>query len=77
MIEQARARLPGVRHAAGDLTRLIQPDNADGWGVVLGWYSLIHLAGSEFPPPSPRSPVRSHPVASSCRPDTPATSSDR
>jgi uncharacterized protein YceH (UPF0502 family) len=49
MIEQARARFPGVRYDIGDLTRLIRPENADGWGAVLGWYSLIHLAGSEFP----------------------------
>jgi uncharacterized protein len=49
MVEQARARFPGVRYAVGELTRLIRPENADGWGAVLGWYSLIHLAGSEFP----------------------------
>jgi uncharacterized protein YceH (UPF0502 family) len=49
MIEQARARFPGVRYDVGDLTRLIRPESADGWGAVLGWYSLIHLAGSEFP----------------------------
>jgi uncharacterized protein YceH (UPF0502 family) len=49
MVEQARARFPGVRYDVGDLTRLIRPGNAEGWGAVLGWYSLIHLAGSEFP----------------------------
>lgn len=49
MVEQARARFPGVRYDVGDLTRLIRPENAGGWGAVLGWYSLIHLAGSEFP----------------------------
>ncbi len=49
MVEQARARFPGVRYDVGDLTRLIRPENADGWGAVLGWYSLIHLADSEFP----------------------------
>ena len=49
MIEQAQARFPGVRYDVGDLTRLIRPPTADGWGAVLGWYSLIHLAGSEFP----------------------------
>jgi uncharacterized protein YceH (UPF0502 family) len=49
MVEQARARFPGVRYDVGDLTRLIRPADADGWGAVLGWYSLIHLAGSEFP----------------------------
>lgn len=49
MIEQARALFPGVRYDVADLTRLLRPENADGWGAVLGWYSLIHLAGSEFP----------------------------
>jgi len=49
MVDQARARFPGLRYDVGDLTRLIRPVNADGWGAVLGWYSLIHLAGSEFP----------------------------
>ena len=49
MVEQAQSRFPGVRYDVGDLTRLIRPETADGWGAVLGWYSLIHLAGSEFP----------------------------
>jgi uncharacterized protein len=49
MVEQARARFPGVRYDVGDLTRLIRPEAASGWGAVLGWYSLIHLAGSEVP----------------------------
>jgi uncharacterized protein YceH (UPF0502 family)/2-polyprenyl-3-methyl-5-hydroxy-6-metoxy-1,4-benzoquinol methylase len=49
MVEQARARFPGVTYDVGDLTRLLRPAHADGWGAVLGWYSLIHLAGSEFP----------------------------
>jgi hypothetical protein len=49
MVEQARARFPGVRYDVGDLRQLIRPERADGWGAVLGWYSLIHLAGSEFP----------------------------
>jgi uncharacterized protein len=49
MIEQARARFPGLRFDVGDLTRLMRPENAGGWGAVLGWYSLIHLAASELP----------------------------
>ncbi|MBI4944152.1 MAG: DUF480 domain-containing protein [Actinobacteria bacterium] len=49
MVEQARERFPGLRFDVGDLTRLIRPETADGWGAVLGWYSLIHLAGSELP----------------------------
>lgn len=49
MVEQAGARFPGVRYEVGDLRRLMRPPTAPGWGAVLGWYSLIHLAGSEFP----------------------------
>lgn len=49
MIEEAKARFPDVRYEVGDLTRLLRPDTADGWGAVLAWYSLIHLAGSELP----------------------------
>lgn len=49
MVEQARTRFPGLRFDVADLTRLIRPEDADGWGAVLGWYSLIHLADSELP----------------------------
>jgi uncharacterized protein YceH (UPF0502 family)/SAM-dependent methyltransferase len=49
MVEQARGRYPHVRFDVGDLTRLMRPESADGWGAVLGWYSLIHLADSELP----------------------------
>jgi hypothetical protein len=49
MVEQARSRFPQVRYEVGDLTRLMRPQAADGWGAVLGWYSLVHLAGSELP----------------------------
>jgi uncharacterized protein YceH (UPF0502 family)/SAM-dependent methyltransferase len=49
MVDEARIRFPGVRYEVGDLTRLMRPESADGWGAVLGWYSLIHLADSEFP----------------------------
>ncbi|MFN8079892.1 MAG: DUF480 domain-containing protein [Kineosporiaceae bacterium] len=49
MVTQARDRFPGVRFDVGDLRRLMRPETADAWGAVLGWYSLIHLAGSELP----------------------------
>ena len=48
MVEQARTRFPELHFDVGDLTRLIRPATADGWGAVLGWYCLIHLADSEF-----------------------------
>ncbi len=49
MIEQARSRFPDLRYEVGDLLRLMRPTTAEGWGAVLGWYSLIHFAGSELP----------------------------
>lgn len=49
MVEQARRRHPDVTYEVGDLRRLLRPANRDGWGAVLAWYSLIHLAASELP----------------------------
>jgi uncharacterized protein len=49
MVEEARRRHPGVTYQVGDLRRLIRPTTSDGWGAVLAWYSLIHLAASELP----------------------------
>ncbi len=49
MVAQARRLHPDVRYDVGDLRRLLRPETAPGWGAVLGWYSLIHLAGSELP----------------------------
>jgi len=49
MVEQARRRHPGVTYEVGDLRRLMRPATHDGWGAVLAWYSLIHLAESELP----------------------------
>ncbi|MGI8458728.1 MAG: DUF480 domain-containing protein [Propionibacteriaceae bacterium] len=49
MVAEARRLHPDVRYDVGDLRRLLRPETASGWGAVLGWYSLIHLAGSELP----------------------------
>ena len=49
MIAEARRRFPGVTYQVGDLRRLMRPTTHDGWGAVLAWYSLIHLAASELP----------------------------
>ena len=48
MVDEARRRYPGVSYQVGDLRRLIRPTTHDGWGAVLAWYSLIHLAASEL-----------------------------
>lgn len=49
MVVEAQQRHPDVRYEVGDLRRLMRPAAAVGWGAVLGWYSLIHLAASELP----------------------------
>ena len=49
MLDQARRRHPEVDFEVGDLRSLIRPASYDGWGAVLAWYSLIHLAPSELP----------------------------
>ncbi|NUR09057.1 MAG: DUF480 domain-containing protein, partial [Nocardioidaceae bacterium] len=49
MVEEARRRFPGRRFEVGDLRRLTRPATSHGWAAVLGWYSLIHLAPSEWP----------------------------
>jgi SAM-dependent methyltransferase len=49
MVEEARRRYPGVTYQVGDLRQLMRPPTHDGWGAVLAWYSLIHLAASELP----------------------------
>jgi uncharacterized protein len=49
MVDQARRRYPGVSYQVGDLRRLMRPTTHGGWGAVLAWYALIHLAASELP----------------------------
>jgi uncharacterized protein YceH (UPF0502 family)/phospholipid N-methyltransferase len=49
MVAQARRRYPGISYQVADLRRLMRPTTHDGWGAVLAWYSLIHLAPSELP----------------------------
>lgn len=49
MIDEARRRHPGVSYEVGDLRRLMRPVTHDGWGAVLAWYALVHLAASELP----------------------------
>ena len=49
MVEQARERYPHGSYRVGDLRALMRPPADDGWGAVVAWYSLIHLAASELP----------------------------
>lgn len=49
MVSEARRRFPGRSFEVGHLRLLTRPATASGWAAVLGWYSLIHLAPSEFP----------------------------
>jgi SAM-dependent methyltransferase len=48
MVTLARERYPGLRFEQGNLMQLARPPTADGWGAVLAWYSLVHLADSEL-----------------------------
>ena len=72
MVDQARRRYPGVSYQVGDLRRLMRPTTHDGWGAVLAWYSLIHLAPPNCRPRSPRSRDPCARTAGSCSPCTPA-----
>jgi uncharacterized protein len=49
MVDEARRRYPDVSYQVGDLRQLMRPTTRDGWGAVLAWYSLVHLAASEIP----------------------------
>lgn len=49
MIDEARRRFPDGDYAVGDLRTLMRPRTDVGWGAVLAWYSLVHLAASELP----------------------------
>ena len=49
MIAEARRRFPEGTYQQGDLRSLLRPADADGWGAVLAWYSLVHFAPSELP----------------------------
>jgi SAM-dependent methyltransferase len=46
MVEQARARVPGVPFDAGDVTALDAPDAS--WAAAVAFYSLIHLGPDEM-----------------------------
>ncbi len=50
MVAEARARVPEVTFEVGDFSSLMRPARAGGWGAVVAWYALVHLAGSELGP---------------------------
>lgn len=49
MVAEARAAHPELEVQQASLAQFLRPRNAPAWGVVLAWYSLIHLAASELP----------------------------
>lgn len=49
MIDQARERNRDIDFQVADFRRLLRPANDAGWGAILAWFSLIHLAPSELP----------------------------
>lgn len=48
MIEVAKAAHPDLQFQTGDMARLLRPPAAAAWGAITGWYSAVHLAGSEL-----------------------------
>lgn len=50
MIDVARREFPDLDFSVGHFDTLLRPRTAAGWGVVLAWFSLAHLAGSELAP---------------------------
>ena len=48
MVGVARARHPEIEFEVGDFRRLLRPGTAAGWGGIVSWFSLIHLAPSEL-----------------------------
>ncbi len=49
MVAEARRRYPGRRFEVADLRALPSSPDGAGWSLVVAWYSLVHLAGSELP----------------------------
>jgi uncharacterized protein YceH (UPF0502 family)/SAM-dependent methyltransferase len=49
MVEEARRLFPELSFAVADLRAVPPPDHGDGWSLIVAWYSLVHLAGSELP----------------------------
>ncbi len=50
MVAEARRRFPDVTFEVGDLTALLRPPTAAGWGAITAWYALVHTAPSELGP---------------------------
>ncbi len=50
MVAIASREFPDLDFSVGNLSTLLKPRTASGWGAVVAWYSLIHLAGSELAP---------------------------
>ena len=50
MVEVAKREFSDLDFSVGNLFQLLKPRTAAGWGAVLAWYSLVHLAASELTP---------------------------
>lgn len=48
MVAEARRRHPELSFEVVDLHRMLKPRDDDGWGAVLAFYALAHLAPSEL-----------------------------
>lgn len=50
MVALASREFPDLDFSVGNLFALLKPRTAAGWGAVVAWHSLVHLAGSELAP---------------------------
>ncbi len=50
MVAVASREFPDLDFSVGNLFGLLKPRTSSGWGAVVAWYSLVHLAGSELAP---------------------------
>lgn len=50
MVEVARREFPDLDFEVTPMASLLRPRTAAGWGAVLAWHALVHLAGSELAP---------------------------
>ena len=49
LLDAAAAAHPEVEFQRASLAQFMRPRTADGWGAIVAWFSLTHLAPSELP----------------------------
>lgn len=49
MVSEARRRFPHVVFEVANMRDLPPPPSSDGWGAIVAWYAMVHMAPSELP----------------------------